>query len=152
GNRLLLADSDHDAGKTTELDNGADILTLGLHANGVLIGAGDHVDGAADQRLQRLRAAAEVIDGDVEALLLEIAEPFTDRQRQVIERGLAADRQRDGFPLDTLTLGGAGKRKHQHTRADRKLERAHRVLLPYCMAERAVIGRLRRNVMCAYPP
>ena len=68
----------------------------------MLVGAGDHVDRAADQRLQRLRAAAEVVDGDVEALLLEIAEPLADGQRQIVQRGLAADAEGDLLLLDGL--------------------------------------------------
>ena len=66
----------------------------------MLVGAGDDVDRAADQRLQRLRAAAEVVDGDVEPLLLEVAEPLADGQRQVVERGLAADGEGDLLLLD----------------------------------------------------
>jgi len=50
--RLVLTHSDDDTGKTSELDHGPDVLTLGLHADGVLVGAGDDVDGSADQGLQ----------------------------------------------------------------------------------------------------
>ncbi len=90
----VLLDREHDAGEAAELDHRADILALGLHADGVLIGAGDHVDRAADQRLQRLRAAGEIVDGDVEALLLEEAEPLGERERQVVQQALAADAER----------------------------------------------------------
>ena len=55
---LVLLHRQHDAGEAAELDHGRDVLALGLHADGVLVGAGDDVDRAADQRLQRLRAAA----------------------------------------------------------------------------------------------
>jgi hypothetical protein len=111
--RLLLAHPDDNPGKAPELDHGLDVLTLGLHADGVLVGAGDDVDGAADQCLQRLRTAAEIIDGDVEALLLEIAEALADRQRQIIERGLAADREGHLFLLDGLAVRGPRERKRQ---------------------------------------
>ena len=77
----------------------------------MLVGAGDDVDRTADQRLQRLCAAAEVIDGDVEALLLEISEPLADRQRQIVERGLAADGERDLFLFDGLGLCGAERQR-----------------------------------------
>ena len=62
---LLLAHGQHDAGIPAELDHGANVLALGLHADRVLIGAGHGVDRAADQRLQRLGAAAEIVDLDV---------------------------------------------------------------------------------------
>jgi hypothetical protein len=98
----------------------------------VLVGAGDHVDRAADQRLQRLRAAAEIVDGDVEALFLEVAEPLADRQRQVIERGLATDAERDLLSLrrlaERLTL--RGERERQGERADGASHGFHVVLPP----------------------
>jgi hypothetical protein len=84
----------------------------------VLVGAGDDVDRTADQRLQRLRAAAEIIDGDVEALLLEISEPLADRQRQIVERGLAADGERDLFLFDGLGVCGGAERQRKRERDD----------------------------------
>ncbi len=68
----------------------------------MLVGAGDDVDRAARKRLQRLRAAAKIVDGDVEPLLLEVAEPLRDRERQVIERSLAADAERDLLLFECL--------------------------------------------------
>jgi hypothetical protein len=49
----------------------------------VLVRARHHVDGTADQRLQGLRAAAEIVDLDLETLVLEEALPLRDRERQV---------------------------------------------------------------------
>ena len=57
----------------------------------VLVRARHDVDAAADQRLQRLRAAGEVVDLDVEPLGLEIAVALGDRERQIVEQRLAAD-------------------------------------------------------------
>src|SRR5262249_57014339 len=70
-------------------------------------------DGAAAQRLRGLRAAAEVVDGDVEALLLEVAEPLADRERQIVERGLAADGERELLLLDRLAMRGRAERKRE---------------------------------------
>ena len=78
--------AERDAGIAAELDDGQDVLALGLHAQRVLVGAGDDVGRAADQRGQRLRAALEVADLDVEALLLEVAELLGERERQIVER------------------------------------------------------------------
>src|SRR5262249_62276348 len=83
----------------------------------MLVGAGDDVDRAAGERLQRLRAAAKVVDGDVESLLLEVTEPFGDGQRQVIKRGFAADGERHLLLFRSLSLGGTGKRERQGQRA-----------------------------------
>ena len=105
--RLLLLHRQHDAGEAAELDHRPDVLALGLHADGVLVGAGDDVDRAADQRLQRLRAAGEIVDRHVEALLLEIAELLGDGQRQVVQQALAADAERDLLLLQRLRDGRA---------------------------------------------
>ncbi len=113
---LLLAHREHDAGEAAHLDHGLDRLALHLHADGVLIGAGDDVGRAADQRLQRLRAAAEIGDGDVEALLLEVAEPLGQRQLQVIEQPLAADAERQVFLLRALRAGCAREGERQRQR------------------------------------
>ena len=50
----VLLDRDDDRREAAELDDGANVLALRLHADRVLVGARDDVDGAADQRLQRL--------------------------------------------------------------------------------------------------
>jgi hypothetical protein len=64
----------------------------------VLVRARHEVDAAADQRLQRARAAGEVEDLDVEPLGLEVALALGDRERQVVEQRLAADADRElGF-------------------------------------------------------
>ena len=125
---MFLAQRDDDPGEAPELDHRLDVLPLGLHADGVLVGAGDDVDGAAHQRLQRLRAAAEIVDGDVEALLLEISEPLADRQRQIVERGLAADGERDLFLFDGLAVCGGAERKRKYERGSCGFNCFHRVL------------------------
>jgi len=126
--RLVRAHSDDDPGEAPQLDHGLDVLPLGLHADGVLVGAGDDVDGAAHQRLQRLRAAAEIVDGDVEALLLEVAEPLADRQRQIVERALAADGERDLLLLDRLAMRRRAERKRQREHGECNLRCVHLIL------------------------
>ena len=101
---LVLLDREHHAGEAAELDHRLDVLALRLHADGVLVGAGDEVDRPADQRSQRFRSAAEVVDRHIQALLLEVAEPFRDRQRQVVEQPLAADAERDLLLFDRLRV------------------------------------------------
>ena len=99
-------------GIAAELDDGHDVLALGLHAQRVLVGAGDDVDRAADQRGERLRAALEIVDLDVEPLLLEEAELLGERQRQVVERVAAADAELDVLLLRRLGAGAAGGQHH----------------------------------------
>ena len=82
-----------EAGKLSELNHSDDRLTLGLHLDGVVERAGDDIGAAADQRLQRSRAAGEIRNLHVEAGILEVAEPLDHRQRQIEHRGLAADRE-----------------------------------------------------------
>src|SRR5262249_37776186 len=119
------------AREATELDHRADILALCLHADGVLVGAGNHVDRSANQRLQGLRAAAEIIDGDVEPLLLEIAEALADGQRQVIERILATHAKRDLVFLQCLATRHARQRKQNGKRSQQGHPQFHGLLLPH---------------------
>ena len=53
--------------------NRADVLTLGMHADGVLVDTDVHVDVAAHQRLQTLGAGAEIDDLHVKPFFLEEA-------------------------------------------------------------------------------
>src|SRR5262249_17171606 len=84
----------------------------------------------ADERLQRLRAAAEVVDGDVEALLLEVAKPLGDGQRQIVERGFAANAERDLLLFGGLSLRGAHERQRSCKDCKEQSHRSHVVLPP----------------------
>ena len=79
------------------------VEALRLLVDGVLPRAGDDISTATDHGLERLRAAFEIADLDVEAFVLEIAESLRDRQWQIVEPGLAADGDADlsllGFAL-----------------------------------------------------
>ena len=57
--------------------------------------AGHHVGAAAEHRLQRVRAALEVDQFDVEAGLVVFAELLGQHGRQIAQAGAAADRDRD---------------------------------------------------------
>ena len=63
--------------------------------------------------VQRLRAAAEIVDGDVEPLFLEVAEALADRQRKIVQRGLATDREGEllflGRGTRCLAMRGTGE-------------------------------------------
>lgn len=120
----VLAHGDGDAREAPELDHGADVLTLGLHADGVLIGARHDIDRAADQRLQRLRAAAEIVDLDVEALLLEEALLLRDRQREIVQELLAADAERQLGLLGVLRERGMGRKAECGGQGERSQRRA----------------------------
>src|SRR5690606_19436442 len=98
------------------------------HTDGVLIGTRHDIDRTADQRLQRFRTAAEIVDLDIEALVLEIALPLRDRQRKIIEELLAADAERELRLLGILGERGmrrsaesGGKSEHSQCAAAGKL-------------------------------
>src|SRR5207249_4989281 len=75
-----------------------------------LIGAGDYVRAAADDCFQRACATGKIADADVESLVLEEAKPLGEGKRQVIERGLAADRDVHLALLDlSMHLRGCGE-------------------------------------------
>src|SRR5439155_22318770 len=101
---------------------------------GQIIASGDAEDGAAEQSLERLGAAGEIVDGDVETLLLEIAEPLGDRQRQIIQPALAADRERDVRLFDRLSAGGLRRDEPERGRGERQSDPSHACFLPIVRA------------------
>ena len=104
----VLLHRERNAGIAAELDDGQDVLALGLHPQRVLVSPGDDVSRPAHQRRQRLRAALEVADLDIEALLLEVPELLRQRQRQIVERRRPADAELDVLLLRRLRARGAG--------------------------------------------
>ena len=87
-----------------------------LLVDGVFPRARDYVCAAADDCLQRLRAAVEIADLDIEPFLLEIIEALGDGQRQVIEAGFAADSDAD---LGLFDLALRVRRERQHRGKER---------------------------------
>src|SRR5262249_56885968 len=61
----VLAQADGELHAAPDQGEALDGLAALLHANGVLVGAGDDVGAAAHQSLERLGAALEVVDLDV---------------------------------------------------------------------------------------
>ena len=116
----LRVDAEHDLRRAPLQHEGAQALALGLHVDGVLEGAGDDVGAAADQRLQRLRAAGEIGDRDVQPLGLEVAAALGDRQRQVVQQVLAADRDRQLGLLEGLAAAEGGQAEDGRCRRARR--------------------------------
>src|SRR3989442_1676154 len=83
--------TDADLRRGSREDEGLEALLPRLHVDRMLIGAGDHVRAAADDCLQRACATGKIADAHVEALVLEEAQALGESERQVIERGFAAD-------------------------------------------------------------
>jgi hypothetical protein len=82
-----------------------------------------HVGAAAEHRSQRLRAALEVDQFDIEPGLLVFAELLCQHRRQVAEAASAADRDGDLGLRRRRTRG-----QHQRAERDRKLaETLHRL-------------------------
>ena len=104
----VLLHCERNAGIAAELDDRQDVLALGLHPQRVLVSPGDDVSRPADQRRQRLRAALEVADLDVEALLPKVPELLGQRERQIIESRRPADAELDVLLLRRLRARGAG--------------------------------------------
>jgi hypothetical protein len=73
----------------------------------------DHVGTAAHHRAQRLRAAGEVDDGDVQPLGLEVAALLGNGQRQVVQQVLAAHGQREPGLFGRLGVQQRGAGQHQ---------------------------------------
>jgi hypothetical protein len=108
GNRLegpVLAHSKHHAGKPTELDDGADILSHGLCAQCVFVRACRDVDGACEQGIERLPATFEVAHGDGETVVAEVTSPVGYRHRQVIEMRPVGDAKLERGEFKLLSTG-----------------------------------------------
>ena len=97
-------------------------LREGLHHDGVFVRAGDDVGAMADQRLQRLRAAGEIVDLHVEAFVPEIAQAIGKGERKVIKCRLAAHGQHD---FRFLGNGGCGGSTEREREAQRGQQAAH---------------------------
>jgi hypothetical protein len=93
----------------------------------VLVGTGDHVDAAPDQRLQRLGAAGEVEDLDVEPLGLEVALLLGDGKRQIVEERLATDADGELGLFGRLRERGRGDGECDDQQRD---ETAHKTVPP----------------------
>ncbi len=73
-----------------------------------LVGPASDIGAAAHQRLERLGAALEIADADLQSLLAEIAAPLGDRQRQICHQRLAAHRH---MHRRLLEIGGVRRRE-----------------------------------------
>ncbi len=81
----ILAHADADAGETAKFAHGLDILAPVLHTDRVFVSTRHHIDGTANQGLQRLCAAAEIVDRGLDAFFLEEAFALCDGERQIIK-------------------------------------------------------------------
>ena len=107
GRELALHQSERERGVALQHE-GLHLLPLRLHLERVLETARHDVGAAADQGLQRLGTAGEIEDLDLEAFVLEVAQPLGEGERQVVERRLAADGDGEvGF----FGWGGVGARR-----------------------------------------
>ena len=136
----VVAQRDADLHAAADQGEARDVLSALLHADGVLVGAGDHVGAAAHQGLQRLGAALEVVDLDVDACLLEEALALGDGQREVIEGGLAADRE-DHLALLGLALGARDIGRSHHHRGGRQQGPAPNLQLGHCFLRDRLLFR-----------
>ena len=74
---------------------GLQVLALGGEIDAVVEIARHHVGAAANDGLERFRAALEVDDVDVDARLFEFAELLGEHRRQIAQAAAATDRERD---------------------------------------------------------
>ena len=106
---------------------------LELHAHGVLVGAGDDVGAAADQRFDRARAGVEVLQLDVDAFLREVIELLGEHDGQEIElRRRPGDRDGDALLLDLLA---ERRRCREDARDERGDERQVHPKPPLCASQ-----------------
>ncbi len=99
----------HEAGIAVIDHKGDQLLLPGGEIDAMIEVAGDHVGAAAEHGFQRIRAALEVDQADIEARLLELAELPGQHCRQIAEAGASADRDRD-------LACGLRQRRGQHQR------------------------------------
>jgi len=96
----ILRNCKDDSGKPAELDDCEDVLSLGLHMQRVFVSACNDVDRSGKQRLERLPAALEIAYRYRQAVVLEVASPLRQRQRQIIEVRLVGDTKPERGPFN----------------------------------------------------
>ena len=136
----VVAQADGELHAAADQGEALDGLAALLHADRVLVGAGHHVGAAAHQGLERLGAALEVVDLDVEARILEEALGLGDRDRQVVERRLAADRQHQLGLLGFARLCPRHVRRGHQSRRCRQNRTAPHVQLGHCFLPETLWG------------
>src|SRR5262249_42701442 len=94
--------------KSQHRDKRDQTAPLGRHLNRVIVETADDVGAAADERLQRLRTAGEILQLDVEPFLAIEPELLRERRRQVDHLILAADRDPDAVAGRFAALTRAG--------------------------------------------
>ena len=127
----VLYSQDEDLRRRARQYERLEMLLARLHVDRVLVGAGNDVRAAADHRFEGPRAAREVADAHIQPFVLEVAEPLGERQRQVVERGPAADRDMHIRLLDLRVRDwrkcerhGEQQRAHESSYISRRLSSA----------------------------
>jgi hypothetical protein len=86
----------------------------------VIVEAGYDVGAPADERLQRLRAAGEILQVDVEPFVLVEAQLLGQRRRQVDHLVLAADGEADLHAVALRTAIATDRRRERKEREERE--------------------------------
>jgi len=105
---MRLGDAEHVLRIAAEQHDALHGLALGLHAHRVLVGAGDNIGAAADDGLERARTGIEVLQFDIDARLVEVAEIFRQHDREEIDL-----RRRAGDGDSRLVLRGSLSRSER---------------------------------------
>src|SRR6185312_10391753 len=100
--------------------------TLRLLRDRMLVSAGHDVDAAAQKCLQGLGATGKVEDFDVEPFLLEIAVALGDRERQIVDKRLAADTDRELRFFEPLRARERSGQQHCKRECNQFRHAAHR--------------------------
>jgi hypothetical protein len=137
----VIAQADGELHAAADQGEALDRLAALLHADRVLVGAGHHIGAAAHQRLERLGAALEVVDLDVEACVLVEALGLGDRDRQVIERRLAADGHHYLGLFRLARLCPRYIRRGHQSRGSRQNRTAPHLQLGHCFLPETFVGR-----------
>src|SRR6266567_1659645 len=111
--RAVLADREYDTRESAELDHRSNVLSPRLRVQRVFVGAGHDIDGAGEQRIERLSAALEIAHRDGEAVVLEIAAPLRERERQIIKMRLVGDAKLERSALDLLRVSSPKRDRAQ---------------------------------------
>jgi hypothetical protein len=107
---------EHEAEPILRQEHDRQVDALGLHEDGVLVGADDGIDAAADQRLERLGAALELVDREIETFVAEIALALGERERQVGDERTAGDADRQRFRPRRRRAEYQRRQRHQRPR------------------------------------
>ena len=112
--RLILANSEHNAGKPAKLNYSPDVVSHGLRPQYVLVRARCNIDRPRTQGIESLPTAFKIAHRDGKSVGAEMSPPLRDGHRQIIEMRLIGDAKLERGAFKLLPMDWIEKSRAQH--------------------------------------